>query len=349
MTDLQAPFPWFGGKSRIARDIWDRFGAVDNYVEPFFGSGAVLLSRPVLRGIETVNDKDRFVANFWRAVAADPEHVAHYLDWPVNETDLSARHLWLLNEGAARIARCDGEPDYYDAQVAGWWCWGLCSWIGSGWCSGNAPWVWTEDGWAKLEDGGGVSRQLPHLGWGRGINRKRPHLGAVQGINRKLPLLEWIQSLSERLRRVRVCSGDWSRVCGDSVTWRHGITAVFLDPPYADTAGRTADLYAQDSLTVAHDAREWAIEAGRNKLMRIAFAGYQGEHQFPDDWQVFKWKAQGGYGAQGDGTGRENAGRETIWFSPHCLPPTQPGLFDLPSAEDPADVRMAEQWEEVED
>ena len=128
---LSAPFPWFGGKSRVACEIWARLGDPVNYVEPFFGSGAVLLSRPQAGHIETVNDKDRFVANFWRAAARAPDEVAHWMDWPVNEVDLTARHLWLLSEGARRIERCDGDPDYYDAQVAGWWCWGACSWIGA--------------------------------------------------------------------------------------------------------------------------------------------------------------------------------------------------------------------------
>ena len=43
MSNPKAPFPWFGGKSRVAHIVWDRFGNVPNYVEPFFGSGAVLL------------------------------------------------------------------------------------------------------------------------------------------------------------------------------------------------------------------------------------------------------------------------------------------------------------------
>ena len=34
---LKAPFPWFGGKSRVAHLVWQRFGDVANYVEPFFG------------------------------------------------------------------------------------------------------------------------------------------------------------------------------------------------------------------------------------------------------------------------------------------------------------------------
>jgi hypothetical protein len=29
---LKAPFPWFGGKSRVAEIVWDRFGDVPNYV-----------------------------------------------------------------------------------------------------------------------------------------------------------------------------------------------------------------------------------------------------------------------------------------------------------------------------
>jgi hypothetical protein len=31
---LKAPFPWFGGKSRAASLVWQRFGEVRNYVEP---------------------------------------------------------------------------------------------------------------------------------------------------------------------------------------------------------------------------------------------------------------------------------------------------------------------------
>lgn len=49
---MKAPFPWFGGKSRVADLVWDRFGDVPNYCEPFFGSGAVLLQRPYAPGIE---------------------------------------------------------------------------------------------------------------------------------------------------------------------------------------------------------------------------------------------------------------------------------------------------------
>ena len=114
---LKAPFPWFGGKSRCAHLVWARFGCVPNYVEPFFGSGAVLLGRPHEARTETVNDKDCYLSNFWRAVQHDPESVAAYADWPVNEADLHARHRWLVEQHGFR-ERMMGDPDYFDARIA---------------------------------------------------------------------------------------------------------------------------------------------------------------------------------------------------------------------------------------
>lgn len=134
--ELRAPFPWFGGKRRVAEVVWRAFGPdVPNYIEPFFGSGAVLLARPGGPGkIETANDRDRYVANFWRAVTAAPAEVARWADWPVNEADLHARHAWLSDQVAFR-ERMHKDPDFFDAKIAGWWVWGICQWIGGGWCT----------------------------------------------------------------------------------------------------------------------------------------------------------------------------------------------------------------------
>ena len=111
---------------------------------------------------------------------------------------------------------------------------------------------------------------------------------------------------------------------GQSVTWKHGVTAVFLDPPYSDAAGREKQLYSTDSGTVAHDVRQWCLENGDNPLLRIALCGYSGEgHEVLEahGWHAHAWKANGGYGSQGKGRGRANKHREVILFSPHCLNP----------------------------
>ena len=307
MSNLKAPFPWFGGKSRVAETVWDRFGNVPNYVEPFFGSGAVLLGRPSAPGIETVNDKDCYLANFWRALRSDPEGLASLADWPVNEADLHARHLWLVNREGFR-ERMKTEPEYFDLRVAAWWVWGIAQWIGGGWC-------------ALKGCGRGVKRQRPHLGnAGQGVNRKLPHLGDAGAA-----LAGYFSALAERLRRVRVCCGDWARVCGPSPTFKHGLTGVFLDPPYTADAGRNADLYATDDLSIGHEVCAWAVASGENPLLRIAVCGYEGEYVFPGDWECVAWKAAGGYGSRADGAGRDNCLRERIWFSPHCL--RLPSLF----------------------
>jgi hypothetical protein len=317
---LKAPYPWFGGKSRVAHIVWDRFGDVENYVEPFFGSGAVLLARPTAPGIETINDKDCMVANFWRALQHDPDEVAFFADNPVNEADQHARHLWLCSQEDFR-ERMKTDPDYYDTKIAGWWVWGQCIWIGPGWCARQLP---------HLGDSGtGVHRQLPHLGdSGTGLQEVECLSDPTSGTRERDFLLGYMRQLSERIRRVRVCCGDWSRILGPSPTVKLGITGVFLDPPYADEAERQDELYATDDLQVAHDVREWAIANGDNPMLRIALCGYEGEHAMPDSWECIAWKAAGGYGSQGDGRGRENSGRERIWFSPSCIR-RQRSLFDF--------------------
>lgn len=346
---LKAPFPWFGGKSRVAPVVWQAFGEIPNYVEPFFGSGAVLLNRPdydPLRHTETVNDADCYLANLYRAIQSDPEQVASYADSPVNEADLHARHQWLVNQIEFR-EKLKSDPDYYDVKIAGWWVWGQCCWIGSGWCSdpslssrGN-PRDPEKGTYRQRPDlsGKGVLRQLPHLGdSGQGLHRKRPHLGNLgRGIHRKRlhlgdsGIMDYFEALQSRLRRVRVCCGDWSRILGPSVTFKHGLTGIFLDPPYSREI-RTNELYAVES-DVSIQVKEWAISSGDNPLLRIAICGYAEEFaDMPSEWTCFRWKAPGGYGSQGQGKGRQNAGQEVIWFSKHCLIGKQKQLSLLEAA-----------------
>jgi len=309
LLPLKSPFPYFGGKSRVADMVWSALGDVTNYVEPFAGSLAVLLSRPHAPRIETVNDMDCMISNFWRAVVNDPGAVADHANWPVNEVDLEARHYWLVTQ-KENIRDRLGDPEWYDARAAGWWVWGICAWIGGGWCDGTGPWWHDGEKWQKRDRAGrGINRKLPHLGGGRGINRQLPD-GGVHA---------YMAALSTRLHRVRVACGDWSRVCGPSATYKNGLTGVFLDPPY--TMENRSRAYSCDCGNVARDVTKWAVENGDNPKMRIIVAGYDGEHGdlTTAGWRVAAWEANGGYGNQGNGAGRQNANKERLWFSPHCL------------------------------
>lgn len=280
-----------------------------------------------------------YLSNFWRAVRSDPDGVAAHADWPVNEADLHARHLWLVNREAFR-ERMKTDPDYHDAKIAGWWVWGISQWIGSGWCS-RPDWTGrTNAGRAPR----GVHRKLPNVDGrgakgihGIGVHRQIPHLGnAGRGVHQQSAGHDWFQALAQRLRRVRVCCGDWTRLLGPSVTTARGVTAILLDPPYdfrvvnegTDRAAPTDKLYSEYEHELSGAVAAWAFANGDNPMLRIALCGYEGEHDPPEGWDCVHWKARGGYGSQGNGAGRENAKRERIWFSPHCLKARQGSLFD---------------------
>lgn len=69
-----------GGKWRIASWIINFFPEHHTYLEPFFGSGAVLFNK-VRSNIETVNDLDDNVVNLFYWIQHDPEKIAHAIYW----------------------------------------------------------------------------------------------------------------------------------------------------------------------------------------------------------------------------------------------------------------------------
>ncbi len=374
---LKAPFPWFGGKSKIAHHVWARFtpaggDCISNYVEPFAGSLAILLQRPSVSInptiIETVNDFDCYLVNFWRSIKEDPDVVAKWADYPVSEIDLIARNNWFVEKRPSyREKMLDAE--FHDPKAAGWWVWGLSQWIGGGYCDRK------------------VNKKLPHLGGGEGIHSRGPvslkrkfgvmTLGGapLHAADEFLSLQgEAIKNrfdvLSRRLRTVRIACGDWTGVMGEAVLTCNGLTGIVLDPPY--TAGEHSVKYAGDAhqaqaRDIADEVRKWAIKtgepssdpkiphAGPGGKLRIALFGYESErHPMPSDWETIEWT--GGFGNQGAVTrrdieydplnafgktvaeraaesvvsqsrGRENAGKERIWFSPSCRS-EQIGLYD---------------------
>jgi hypothetical protein len=345
----KTPWPWFGGKSDAAPQVWAALGDVAHYVEPFAGSLAVLLRRPHVANrtyySETVNDADGLLVNAWRSLQLSPDATAEAASWPVSEADLHARHLALLRWRSERqLEHLMGDPLWHDPVMAGWWMWGQSCWIGSGWCSGDGPWTVGDDGRiekrsARANGSAGVGRQIPHLGDnGQGANRPQLREEGVAYATEYHPmtmpeLRRWFAFLSARLRHVRIMNGDWSRACTNGalktlpVRQGDGVAGVFLDPPYADTAERMGSIYTHDDLQVAHAAREWAIKAGTDPKLRIVFAGFDGEHGavFTDaGWREIEWYKsgflKGGMGNVG-GTGNTQMTRDRLWLSPHCQAP----------------------------
>lgn len=327
-TDLSAPFPYFGGKSAVAADVWAALGQPKHYIEPFFGSGAVLLARPNYRPgvhVESVCDKDGFLANVWRALQKAPDEVACWCDWPVNHADLAARKARLIAEEPALLTALIADDEYCNPKLAGYWIWAASCWIGSELTSpGQIPHI------GSGGEGVHALGQRPHIGdGGMGVHAlgKIPHIGdGGKGVQEpyNTNIYEWFRALSERLRHVRVVCGDWMRVCGGDWQDKIGTCGIFLDPPYGVKDRDTAVYHHDDSDVLAASAADWALTRGDRPSYRIVLAGYYEEHEqlLTSGWTAQRWSAPGGYSGtrRGDESlGSANRHRETLFLSPHCL------------------------------
>jgi len=282
VTPCVPPFPYFGGKRRAAADVWRLLGNVSRYVEPFFGSGAVLLGSPYRPKSELVNDRCGYIANVWRSIQQDPDTVERLASAPCDEVELKARHRWLYEgEGAERIAAVDWDDlAACDPEVAGVWLWAACAAIKPG----NADLCVQARGVKALRAAG--------------------RLGPVR----------------DRLQRVCVRRGDWTRCVtpaalmvtqnGHAAT---GLIGIFLDPPYGEGDGVH---YEDGTGDVARDVWAWALANGDNPQLRIVVAGYDDGRDVPDGWATVERAEKGGYANQGENANRH---RERLWASPHCV------------------------------
>lgn len=310
---LRAPFPYFGYKGQISASIWERLGDVPNYVEPFAGSLAVLLQRPQPGKREVVNDVYGLLANFWRSVKADPEQVADHAVHVASESDVHARNAFCRESIDTITPRLEGDPEWYDAKIAGWWCYVQCLAIGEV-AYARGPWV--RQGGLLVNGGSSAD----------GVRRAIPFHGEQGLLARRASALAWLTDLSERLTSVRILCGDWSRACKPTYTVQHGLTGVYLDPPYGDGYKTYAN---HDPLLEKLCA--WCLDAGPNPLYRVALSGYEGT--LPVDlvslgWTELAWTAKGGYVTTG-GQSDANRRRERVWLSPHCLGAASEGQLDL--------------------
>ena len=280
----KTPFPWFGRKQKVAHLVWQALGNVNAYTEPFGGSAAVLLARPKGHGVrvESYNDDDGLLVNFWRAVKAVPDEVAQHCSDPPYELTKHARHKALWNAKDVLVERLRADPEWYDAKYAGWWVWLVCISLG--------------DNWQHKNDA-----SAPIL---------CPDYNAMGLVNFRVDELATCRALALRLSSVRVTCGDWRRVVSSACLHRrmHGI---FLDPPYS----KTRKVYANKK-DIAEDVARWAIAEGVKHSRRIVSCGYVNDsaHKIYADagWRQVAWKASAGYA-------RKTNTKERLYLSPHCL------------------------------
>ena len=194
--------PWPGGKSPhpTVRHLGDWIAGLlpapaagQHYMEPFAGMLGLLLRRQPA-GIETANDANLDVVNWWRTVRCQSSALADLVDGVPHS---AVEHSRALEVCAAPLAVLPPEGDLDRAAA---WTVAVTQTTGSTYLKGATT-------WARRYDSSGGRRNVP---------------GAVAA--------DAIRHLRHRLRRVRLECGDAVELIARY--GQHPTVMIYADPPY---------------------------------------------------------------------------------------------------------------------
>lgn len=291
MSDItHAPFPYNGGKAKVADVVWDRFGKTDYYIEPFAGSCAVLLNCPYeLKNGGVINDKNGMLINFWRSMKYCPDKVETHIPPFDHEADLAAWHSLLHEEHNNLVGKVQSDTEYCDPEYAARWVHGMSTWNCGSWSNPRK------------------NMRKPNV-------TKKGIIG-IRAKSRRERLGEVFQSIQNKLEYFSIVCGDWKRPFNEGVLKRPDCLGIFLDPPYSHE-DRDTCYGTFDDRSLSEEVEDFALTYGNDDNKRIAVCGYEGEYDFPDTWEQYSWSTQTQYGEL-----------ESIWFSPHCH--SNEGIVDM--------------------
>ena len=203
-STARSPFPWFGGKQKLADDILALFPPHAVYVEVFGGGASVLLSKAPAN-LDVYNDLDEGLVNFFRCLRDDPERLVPLLELtPYSRSEWEAAKTgWWIAEDPVERAR----QWYVVASQS----------FGAMVARDSRP-SWDHSKGATIPKSNG-------RGWG-GERLGRMHLNRAASTANRIDNV-WLFVL--RMRLVQIECLDW-RACLDR--YDHEDCVFYLDPPY---------------------------------------------------------------------------------------------------------------------
>ena len=299
---MKPPIFYFGGKRKIAPELWKRFGRPNVYIEPFVGMAATLLARPAdsfpKTFRETVNDRDALIANFFRSAKLAPEQVLENALGPPIEIDLRARwtHIYerrnQLRHNLLDLAYC--EP-----QIGGYFLYCYANFIRPAAASAKPKAL-----------------------------KPSTRASGILSPNAKDRAWEYFAELKQRLANVRICCGDYSAILTDAEVKvpESQSVSILCDPPYR----KTGKMYATKEFDHA-PLLERCIELGKRKNVKIALCGYTGDYDMPKSWRIEEWeKTQGGVETVWFSPGCKNPKVSAFWEN-NCEPEVEEDYDGLQS------------------
>lgn len=225
--------PWYGAKRTLAPRIVEAIGDHRFYVEPFCGSMAVVLNKPVVRQ-ELVNDMHGDLINLARVIR--DEELSGRLYWRLNRT-LTAEGVFVESRGVVRSAPAptiDSPPSVDRAYH-----YFVASWQGVNGVAGCR------------ESSNGYARRYSSRG-GAAATR---FAGAVES-------LPWWH---QRLRHVEIYQGCGLTIC-ERVEDRAG-TVIYADPPYFEKGSE----YKHDFAAADHERLAAALNRFRETKVVVSY------------------------------------------------------------------------------
>jgi len=74
------PFPWYGGKYTHTSFVYEHLPQTEYYAEPFCGSAVILLNKPQ-SSVETINDLNSEIVNFFEVLQTDTDELLHRIEY----------------------------------------------------------------------------------------------------------------------------------------------------------------------------------------------------------------------------------------------------------------------------
>lgn len=214
---LTQPLKWHGGKHYLAPWIISHFPPHIHYVEPYFGGGSVLLSKPWHKISEVANDINKELINFW-LVLQRKETLAQ-LQRLVEATPF-CEGTFEDADPALDVCPCD-DPTYGDRVTSAW----------------------------RFFIRARQSRQGLMKDFAT-LSRNRTRRGMNEQVSSWLTAIDGLPEIHERLKRVVILN----QPALDVVRSQDGPNTLFyLDPPYLHTTRVTTSDYKYEMTEKDHD------------------------------------------------------------------------------------------------
>lgn len=251
MSNITALAPWFGSKRTLAPVIVRALGEHKSYWEPFCGSMAVLLAKPLCT-METVNDLHGDIINLARVIQC-PE-MGPMLYRMLRRTLASRSVFDTAKEQIRLFEDWNVEQDNDTRRMVRAYWYFVVSWLGMNGVAGTR------------QHNPNMAVRYTHNG-GAPAKRFRSAVDSIPSWRRRMANV-FIESIDafEMIAKI----GD-----------QRG-ASIYVDPPYLDKGAKYLhDFEREDTLTRANDHRRLAEMLSRFKNARVVLSYY--EHPELDD------------------------------------------------------------------